>query len=76
MGALGKAQFIDSNLMKEGAIVLDAGIHYVDDKIVGDVLPSEKLSYISKVPGGIGVITTSCLMENILTCYEVNNNDK
>lgn len=76
VGALGKAQFIDSNLMKEGAIVLDAGIHYIDNKIVGDVLPSEKLSYISKVPGGIGVITTSCLMENILTCYEVNNNDK
>lgn len=75
IGALGKPNFIDGNLLKENAIVLDAGIHYLETGIVGDVKPSDKLSLISKVPGGIGPITSSCLMYNVVNCYEVNTND-
>ena len=69
--AVGIPNFLDSSLCKEEAIVLDCGIHYLDDgRIVGDVLPSEKVSKLSKVPGGIGTITTSVLMENVLKLYK------
>ena len=72
IAALGKPHFLKGDLMKEGAIVIDAGIHYLDSGIVGDVEPSDKLMYLSKVPGGVGPITNSCLMKNVLTCYMLN----
>lgn len=67
--AIGKAEAIDSAKMKKGVIVIDAGINYVDNKIVGDVKASEVPSLISKVPGGIGTLTSACLMRNVLKCY-------
>lgn len=67
--AIGKAEAIDSAKMKKGVIVIDAGINYVDNKIVGDVKVSEVPSLISKVPGGIGTLTSACLMRNVLKCY-------
>lgn len=72
---IGKQHFIDGKFAKEGAIIIDAGIHYLSDKIIGDVIPSDNLSFISKVPGGVGVITTCCLLETVLSCYEENTND-
>ena len=74
--AIGKPHLIDGDRMKEGAIVIDAGIHYLEDGIKGDVKPSDKLSLISKVPGGVGPITSACLMQNVLSCYRRNKNDK
>ena len=74
--AIGKPHLIDGDKMKEGAIVIDAGIHYLEDGIKGDVKPSDKLSLISKVPGGVGPITSACLMQNVLSCYRRNKNDK
>lgn len=73
VAAVGKPHLIDSNKCKEGAIVIDAGIHYLEDGIVGDVKVSEKLQAISKVPGGVGALTTACLMMNVLKCYKRNN---
>ncbi len=73
--SIGKAQYIDGKLLKDGAIVLDCGIHYLDSGIVGDVKVDEKLSMISKVPGGIGPITSILLMEHIYKCYMVNKHD-
>lgn len=67
--AIGKAEAINSAKMKKGVIVIDAGINYVDNKIVGDVKASEVPSLISKVPGGIGTLTSACLMRNVLKCY-------
>lgn len=75
IGALGKPHFIDSNFMKKGSVALDAGIHYLEKGIIGDILPSENVSQISKVPGGIGPITSICLMQNVLSCYEENSHD-
>lgn len=75
IGALGKPHFIDAQYMKDGAVAIDAGIHYLDSGIVGDIKPSDKLSFISKVPGGVGIITTSCLLKNVLSSYEENNDD-
>lgn len=75
VGAVGKPHLLKGNLMKKGAIALDAGIHYLEDKIIGDIQPSDNLSYISKVPGGVGTLTTACLFENVLACYKENNHD-
>lgn len=69
IAALGKPHFIDSNKMKDGVIVVDAGIHYLESGIVGDVIPSEKCALISKVPGGVGIITSALLMQNVYSCY-------
>lgn len=68
--AIGKPHFIDSNKMKQGVIVVDAGIHYLESGIVGDVIPSDKCSLISKVPGGVGIITSALLMQNVYSCYK------
>lgn len=76
VACLGKPHFIDGDLCKEGAIVIDAGIHYLESGIIGDVKPSENLSKISKVPGGVGIITTVCLLETVINCYEENTDDK
>ena len=68
--AVGKPHFLDSKLAKESAIIIDAGIHYLDDgRIVGDVIPSSGVKMISKAPGGVGTITTMVLMENVLKLY-------
>lgn len=71
--AVGKPHIIDGDKIKEGAICIDAGIHYLESGIVGDVKPSEKLKFITKVPGGVGTVTSACLMKNILKCYERNH---
>ena len=69
--AVGKPHFLDAKKVKDGCVIIDAGIHYLDDgKVVGDVLPcEEKDCILSKVPGGVGTITTSVLLENVLKLY-------
>lgn len=69
VAAVGKPHIIDSSKCKEGAIVIDAGIHYLEERIVGDVIPSEKIKYISKVPGGVGILTSTLIMDNVYRCY-------
>ncbi len=71
--AVGKPGLITADMVKEGAIVVDVGISKVDGKIVGDVdfdAVSEKASFISPVPGGVGPMTVACLMENTLAAYK------
>lgn len=68
--AVGKPHFLDASLANENAIIIDAGIHYLENKIVGDVLESDKVKMISKVPGGVGTITTSVLFDNLLKLYK------
>ena len=56
--AVGKANLIKGRWLKEGAIVIDVGINRVEGKIVGDVefeVAKKKASYITPVPGGVGV---------------------
>lgn len=69
VAAVGKPHIIDSAFCKEGAIVIDAGIHYLENDIKGDVIPNEKLKYISKVPGGVGILTSTLIMDNVYRCY-------
>ncbi len=65
--AVGKANLIKGEWVKEGAIVIDVGINRVEGKIVGDVefeVAKEKASFITPVPGGVGPVTTAMLLKN------------
>lgn len=71
--AVGKPHLVKGEWIKEGAIVIDVGINRVDGKVVGDVefdVASQKASYITPVPGGVGPMTVAMLMKNTLTAYE------
>lgn len=65
--AVGKPDVIKGEWIKPGAIVIDAGINTVDDKIVGDVefeAARERAAFITPVPGGVGAVTVAYLMKN------------
>jgi methylenetetrahydrofolate dehydrogenase (NADP+)/methenyltetrahydrofolate cyclohydrolase len=76
IAALGKAEFVTADMVKEGAVVIDVGITRVPSdktkngwKLLGDVKFDEvapKCSYITPVPGGVGPMTIISLMKNTL----------
>ncbi len=76
IAALGKPGFITADMVKEGAVVIDVGLTRVEDAtkksgfaLKGDVLFDEvapKASYITPVPGGVGLMTNAALMQNTL----------
>lgn len=73
--AVGRAGIVKGEWVKPGAIVIDVGINKVGDKIVGDVEfegASQKASYITPVPGGVGPITTTILMRNTLELFKAS----
>ncbi|MEG0286850.1 MAG: bifunctional methylenetetrahydrofolate dehydrogenase/methenyltetrahydrofolate cyclohydrolase [Vagococcus sp.] len=65
--AIGKGEFLTADYIKEGAVVVDVGMNRHDDgHLVGDVKfdeVSQKASFITPVPGGVGPMTISMLME-------------
>lgn len=69
--AIGKANFVTGDMIKEGAVVIDVGMNRLESgKLCGDVdfESAEKVaSYITPVPGGVGPMTISMLMRNTLT---------
>jgi methylenetetrahydrofolate dehydrogenase (NADP+)/methenyltetrahydrofolate cyclohydrolase len=76
IAALGKPQFISADMVKEGAVVIDVGITRVKSdqtksgfKLLGDVKFDEvapKCSFITPVPGGVGLMTVVSLLKNTL----------
>ncbi len=68
VSAIGKAKFITSDMVKDGAVVIDVGMNRdCDGKLCGDVdfdNVKEKCSYITPVPGGVGPMTITMLMYN------------
>lgn len=69
VAAIGKPRFITADMVKEGAVVVDVGINRLDEGLVGDVdygPVSEKASWITPVPGGVGPMTIAMLLENTL----------
>lgn len=70
--AIGKAKFVTEDMVKPGAVVIDVGVNRVDGKLVGDVdfdTVKDKTSYITPVPGGVGPMTITCLLENTINCF-------
>jgi methylenetetrahydrofolate dehydrogenase (NADP+)/methenyltetrahydrofolate cyclohydrolase len=71
--AVGVANLVKSDWVKENSIVIDVGINKVGDKIVGDVefeTVKEKAKAITPVPGGVGPMTIACLLKNTLECFK------
>ena len=70
VAAVGRADFVRGDWVKEGAVVLDVGINRkADGKLTGDVAyaeAAERASAITPVPGGVGPMTIACLLENTL----------
>jgi len=69
----GVAKIIKGDMVKEGAIVVDVGINFIDGRIVGDVDfegVKDKCSYITPVPGGIGPMTISMLMKQTIKSWK------
>lgn len=67
--AVGRAELIKGEWIKEGAIVIDVGINRLGDKIVGDVefeTAKKHASFITPVPGGVGPLTVAILMRNLV----------
>lgn len=84
VAALGKPGFITADMVKDGAVVVDVGITRVKDasaktgfRIKGDVAFNEvapKTSFITPVPGGVGLMTIAALLENTMKAYLKRNN--
>lgn len=70
VAAVGRRELVDEEFVKDGAIVVDVGIHRKEDgKLTGDVKFDEvepKASYITPVPGGVGPMTRAMLLYNTL----------
>ena len=69
ISAVGKPGLIRGEWIKQGAIVIDVGIKRLKNKIIGDVefeQASKKASFITPVPGGVGMLTVAFLFKNIL----------
>lgn len=80
--AIGQPQFVKASMVKEGAVVIDVGIHRIPAKnekgykLVGDVDFNEvaqKASYITPVPGGVGPMTIAMLLKNTLLAFKRKN---
>lgn len=76
--AVGKPNVIKGEWIKEGAIVIDAGINSVQDKIVGDVefeAARQRAGFITPVPGGVGAVTVAYLMKNTVEAVRWQNSE-
>lgn len=69
VAAIGKAEFITADMIKDGAVVIDVGMNRTDNGLKGDVdfaEVSKKASYLTPVPGGVGPMTITMLLKNTL----------
>ncbi len=80
--AVGRPALVDDSYVKDGAVVIDVGVHRIDPdknngkKLCGDVdfdSVSRKASFITPVPGGVGPMTIAELMKNTLRAYDLQN---
>ena len=75
--AIGKAKFLKKEMIKKDAIIIDVGINFDNGKIVGDADfedLKEKAYAITPVPGGVGVVTNSLLLVNIIKSIKNKKN--
>ena len=74
VAAVGKAYFVTADMVKDGAVVIDVGMNRNEEgKLCGDVCYEEvekKASYITPVPGGVGPMTITMLLENTVRAVE------
>lgn len=77
VAAIGKAKFVTADMVKDGAVVIDVGMNRDENgKLCGDVdfeAVKDKCAFITPVPGGVGPMTISMLMQNTLTAAKIQN---
>ena len=77
VSAVGRADFVTADMVKEGAVVIDVGMNRnAENKLCGDVKFDEvepKASYITPVPGGVGPMTIAMLMKNTLMAKRIQS---
>lgn len=74
--AVGKKGYITGDMIKEDAIIIDVGINRFDGKLYGDVdfeSVKDKVSYITPVPGGVGPMTVTMILNNLLLAKEIQD---
>lgn len=74
VAAIGKPNFVTAAMVKQGAVVVDVGINRTDDGLAGDVdfaAVREVASYITPVPGGVGPLTVTMLLQNTIAAAEL-----
>ncbi len=73
IGCCGQPRLIKGAWIKPGAVVIDVGTTEVEGKLVGDIefeAAAERASYITPVPGGVGPLTVTMLMRNLVQAYK------
>ena len=77
IAAVGRANFVTADMVKDGAVVIDVGINRLENgKLCGDVKfdeVSEKAGYITPVPGGVGPMTIAMLMKNTVMAKRIQS---
>ncbi len=76
VAAVGRAEFVTADMVKEGAVVIDVGMNRKDGKLCGDVAfgpVAEKAGFITPVPGGVGPMTITMLMKNTLAAARLHH---
>ncbi|TSC78104.1 MAG: methylenetetrahydrofolate dehydrogenase (NADP+) / methenyltetrahydrofolate cyclohydrolase [Parcubacteria group bacterium Gr01-1014_33] len=74
ISGIGKPHSVTGDMVKEGAVVIDAGTSESEGKLVGDIdfdSVSQKASHITPVPGGVGPLTVAMLFKNLLTLAKI-----
>jgi methylenetetrahydrofolate dehydrogenase (NADP+)/methenyltetrahydrofolate cyclohydrolase len=73
VAAAGSPGLVKASMLSPGQTVIDAGINQVGDGIVGDVEPAaaEVVAFLTPVPGGVGSLTTSIIMSNLLKAVQL-----
>lgn len=77
--AIGRPNFITSDMVSDGTVVIDVGISRLENGLCGDVdfeSVKDKCSYITPVPGGVGPMTVAMLAKNILKAYKIQNGNQ
>ena len=75
IAAIGKPEFITGEMLKPGAVVIDVGINRTEEGLVGDVhfqSAQAVASHITPVPGGVGPLTVTMLLDNTLKAAEIH----
>lgn len=79
VAAVGRANFVTADMVKDGAVVIDVGINRLENgKLCGDVKfdeVSEKAGFITPVPGGVGPMTIAMLMRNTVTAWRIQHEE-
>ncbi|VTS03792.1 bifunctional 5,10-methylenetetrahydrofolate dehydrogenase/5,10-methenyltetrahydrofolate cyclohydrolase [Tuwongella immobilis] len=75
IAGIGVAHFVQPEMVKPGAVIIDVGINSLEGKIVGDVAPgvAEIASAMTPVPGGVGPMTITMLLQNTLEAARIHS---